>query len=433
MQKICVSENKRFLCLADKTPFFWLADTAWELFHALSREEAEHYLKTKSSQGYNVVQAVALAEMDGLGTPNAYGRFPLKKDIHGRYDPCAWDLDGEYNYWDHVEAVIRIAETYNIYIAFVVTWGDKYNKAHGVGPEIFNGENAEHYAQLLAARFGKYDNLIWVLGGDRFLNEDRHFQVNNAFAKGLRQTGERGHLITLHPPGAKSSSYHYPDAPWMAFHMLQSGHHAHNIPNYEMIAHDYLLEPVRPVLDGEPRYEDHPVNFNAENGYFDEADVRQAAYWAVFAGGCGHTYGHHSVWRMNREFTPYFPLTWEQAITRPGTVQMKYLKDLILSLDYYSRVPDQSLVSENFPGANYVAATRGKDYALFYAPNGVDIRVVMGKIPGDKVLARWYNPRTGRYEAAGEYENTGVAVFSPRERGRDRDIVLCLTSMDKGE
>ena len=37
MQLLRVSENKRFLCLEDGSPFFWLGDTAWELFHRLSR------------------------------------------------------------------------------------------------------------------------------------------------------------------------------------------------------------------------------------------------------------------------------------------------------------------------------------------------------------------------------------------------------------
>ena len=36
-----VSENQRFLVYADGKPFFWLGDTAWELFHRLNREEAD--------------------------------------------------------------------------------------------------------------------------------------------------------------------------------------------------------------------------------------------------------------------------------------------------------------------------------------------------------------------------------------------------------
>ena len=47
-----VSDNKRFLVYQDGTPFFYLGDTAWELFHRLNREEAERYLKNRASQGF---------------------------------------------------------------------------------------------------------------------------------------------------------------------------------------------------------------------------------------------------------------------------------------------------------------------------------------------------------------------------------------------
>jgi hypothetical protein len=57
---------------ADGRPFFWLGDTAWELFHRLNREEATRYLEDRASKGFTVIQAVALAELDGLNTPNAY-------------------------------------------------------------------------------------------------------------------------------------------------------------------------------------------------------------------------------------------------------------------------------------------------------------------------------------------------------------------------
>ncbi|RYY22271.1 MAG: DUF4038 domain-containing protein, partial [Chitinophagaceae bacterium] len=61
-----VSENQRFLVTKDGKPFFWLGDTAWELFHRLSREEADTYLKNRADKGFTVIQAVALAELDGL-------------------------------------------------------------------------------------------------------------------------------------------------------------------------------------------------------------------------------------------------------------------------------------------------------------------------------------------------------------------------------
>ena len=61
-----VSANKHYLITADGRPFFWLGDTGWELFHKLNKEEAIAYFKKRSEQGFNVIQAVALAELDGL-------------------------------------------------------------------------------------------------------------------------------------------------------------------------------------------------------------------------------------------------------------------------------------------------------------------------------------------------------------------------------
>ena len=76
-QPLHVSPNQRFLTTADGKPFFWLGDTAWELFHRLTREEAEFYLERRQRQGFNAVQTVALSEFDGLRLPNPYGHLPL--------------------------------------------------------------------------------------------------------------------------------------------------------------------------------------------------------------------------------------------------------------------------------------------------------------------------------------------------------------------
>ena len=71
------SSNGHHLQHKDGTPFFWLADTGWELFHRLTLDEAAKYFDNRKKLGFNVIQAVALAEMDGLGTPNAYGEVPF--------------------------------------------------------------------------------------------------------------------------------------------------------------------------------------------------------------------------------------------------------------------------------------------------------------------------------------------------------------------
>lgn len=428
MQGLKISANKRFLCQEDGAPFFWLGDTAWELFHRLSLEEAERYFQIRGKQGFTVTQIVALAEFDGLTEPNYYGRVPLLKNGAGEYDPCLWDTQGPNSYWDHVDAVLDLAEKYGIYVAFVATWGDKYFKAHGVGPVIFNPENARKYGRMLGKRYGGRNNLIWVMGGDRCLSAYGHFKINEALALGLKEGEKKRHLITCHPAGEQTSSQYFPTEDWIDFHMVQSGHGRRNIENYRLIGLDYGRIPVKPVLDAEPRYEDHPVGFNPENGYFDEADVRQALYWSVFAGGFGVTYGHHSVWRMNREFSPYFPLTWEEAMERPAACQVRHLKDLMLRYSFFDRIPCQEIVAKNYEGANYIAATRGENYALFYAPNGMDIAVDLDQMEAGLITAKWFSPRTGETADIGRLQACGQKVFSPPARGRDQDRVLCLES-----
>ncbi|MDQ3534164.1 MAG: DUF4038 domain-containing protein, partial [Bacteroidota bacterium] len=124
-QKITISSNNRYL-QAEGTPFFYLGDTAWELFHRLNREEATEYLQNRAEKGFNVIQAVVLAELDGLNTPNAYGHLPLIDN-----DPTKINND----YFEHVDFIVNKAEELGLYIGMLPTWGDKFNKKWGVGPE----------------------------------------------------------------------------------------------------------------------------------------------------------------------------------------------------------------------------------------------------------------------------------------------------------
>jgi hypothetical protein len=431
LQLLEVSENKRFLAKADGTPFFWLGDTAWELFHKLNQEEAEYYLKIRSQQGFTVIQAVALSEFDGLRTGNAYGRKPLFKNKDGGYDPRLPDISpngGDYDYWDHVDYIIKKAAEYGLYIGLLPTWGDKFNLLWGKGPVIFNKENAYDYGKWLGKRYKDYTNIIWVMGGDRPLLTSQHFAIVNAMAAGLREGDNGRHIMTFHPMGGHSSSYHVHDEDWLDFNMIQSGHSKQNIENYRMVTDDYDKVPRKPTLDGEPCYEDHPINFNPINGYFDAADVRKAAYWAVFAGGMGHTYGHHSIWSMCTKPEPYFIMGWKTALLRPGANQMQHLISLMESRSFLDRIPDQTLIAENFEGANHLRATRGSDYAFVYSPNGLNIKVNMGVLSGDFVEAHWYNPRTGEYVYIDRYENKGILDFLPPSSGRGKDWILILDS-----
>lgn len=141
-------------CLAwdDGTPFFYLGDTAWELFHRLNREEMDHYFAERARQGFTAVQAVALAEFEGVTVPNAYGRLPLHF-ADGLPDPTNPDLDAGYSYWDHVDYAVEAAAQRGLFLVILPTWGDKFHLCWGKGPEIFDEANAYAYGKWIAARY----------------------------------------------------------------------------------------------------------------------------------------------------------------------------------------------------------------------------------------------------------------------------------------
>lgn len=427
LQALQVSKDGRYLEHGDGTPFFWLGDTAWELFHKLNREEAELYLSNRASLRFNVIQAVALAEKDGLNTGNAYGRRPLKQNARGQYDPALPDTDGDYHYWSHVDYIVEKAAALGLYIAFLPTWGDKYNKLWGIGPAIFNAENAFQYGTWLGERYKDSPNIIWVLGGDRPLHTSAHFAVNRALAKGLRQGDGGSHLITFHPCGGQSSSLHVHEEEWLDFNMIQSGHHEWIHTNYLKVAADYAREPVKPTLDGEPCYEDHPIDFKTANGYYDQWDVRTAAYYAVFAGAFGHTYGHHSIWSMITEPNDYSITDWKTALNRPGAVQMQHLRKLVEDYSVAIRTPDQELIIDNYPGANHLSAVRGSNWAMIYSPTGLPFRAAVHRLGLERLIARWYDPRTGSYAPSEEeLDGIGEVRFTPPSSGRGCDWVLVV-------
>lgn len=430
LPQLKVSDNHRFLVTADGRPFFWLGDTAWELFRRLNREDAERYLKNRAERRFTVIQAVVLAELNGLKDPNPYGHTPLIES-----DPTKPNED----YFQHADWIVTKANSLGLYIGMLPTWGDNWNKTNA----IFTPSNAEVYGEWLGRRY-KSAGLVWILGGDRPVQNDTHRKTIRAMARGLRKGDGGAHLVTFHPPGGSGSAGWFHNDDWLDFNMRQNGHVAEFTGRYSQTRTDYDRTPPKPVLDGEPIYEDHPVSFDAKNlGHSIAADVRRPLYWDLFGGAFGHTYGHHSVWQMwtpGRKPVNNPLMPWFDAINQPGAAQMQHARALLESRPFLTRIPDDEVLAANaiptsMPGAGryHFAATRDSagSYAMVYAPVGRSFKVRMDKITGAKVKAWWFNPRDGKAESIGIFENKGEREFTPPDAGEMLDWVLVLDDVAK--
>lgn len=423
MRKLTV--QGRYLFWDDGEPFFILADTAWELFHSLNKEEMEFYFAHRARQGFNVVQAVALAEFEGTTTPNAYGRLPLGF-TGGLPDPEQPDTDGEYSYWDHVDFAVDAAAKYGIVIALLPTWGDKFNLCWGKGPVIFTEENAYAYGKWIGARYAGKENILWMLGGDRAL-EEHHRRIVDAMAKGICET-DANHLITFHPVGGSRSTDWVNDAPYIDFHTAQTGHDTGMCYESDRIMLDMAAATDKPFMDSESRYEDHPACFDETIGYFwNAADMRQNAYWNMMTGVCGQTYGNHCIWSMTKNTTEYFPQKWDDVITHEGAEQIHHMKDLRLSRDFASLRHAPELIVENYEGMGHMTAARGDGYGYVYSPLGESFTVNLGAFEGARRLrASWFDPRTGETTIFGVLPARGKTLLVPPSRGKGCDWVLIL-------
>ncbi|MDD4690100.1 MAG: DUF4038 domain-containing protein, partial [Eubacteriales bacterium] len=336
MKKLALHESSRYLCYEDGSPFFYLADTAWDLFHRLNKEDAEEYFTAREKQGFNAIQAVILSEHEGITTPNAYGQYVFRKNSSDNYDPTLFDEDGDYSYWDHIDYVIDLAKSHNLYMVILPTWGDKFNQRWGKGPEVFTPENAYEYGKLLGKRFGNRDNIIWMLGGDRPLESPIHQSIIDEMARGIKEgEGTNTHLMTFHPVGRCSSIDYVKHKNYIDFHTCQSGHSDGWFNSYKMLRRTGDGE-LKPFMDSEPRYEDHPAYFDVKTKhYWSDADVRQNTYMNLMEGACGNTYGNHNIWCFNDKPSDYFPFNWKDVLYHPGANQAQFAKKLRLSRPYY--------------------------------------------------------------------------------------------------
>ena len=435
-----VDDSGRFLQYADGTPFFWLGETGWLLPECLNREEALVYLDACEKAGYNVVQVQTI---NAVPATNAYG--------------ATSDTEG---YWQHMDYIISAAEERGIYIGMVCVWGGLVKGGK------MNVEEARAYGRMLAERYKNSPNIVWIIGGDIYGDVKR--EVWEALATTIKSI-DPNHLMTFHPFGRHISSIWFHDAQWLDFNMFQSGHRCYGqsvakknperpdlLPdsteedNWRYVALARACEPAKPVLDGEPSYEGIPYGLHDFSlPKWQDYDVRRYAYWSVFAGSFGHTYGNNAIMQMHKSHRvgAYGSRkTWQEGLKDPGFSQMQYLSRLILAFSdpddsadksahpYFCRRPDKDLiVGQNGERYDRLLACRGEDYLLVYDYNAVPFTVDLSRISGQRKRAWWYHATDGWLEeigllAAGEQTRR----FSYVAQGPHDDRVLIVTDEAAG-
>ncbi|MCS6953698.1 MAG: DUF4038 domain-containing protein [Bryobacteraceae bacterium] len=411
-----LSANRRYFVHADGTPWFFLSDTAWNGALLSTREEWERYLAHRVSKRFTAVQFVLTqwraGRADELGQVAFTGTDRIQ--IHPRF-------------FQRMDAKFEAINRHGLVAVPVLLWALSSKDKESPGAWLPT-DQAILLARYMVARYGAF-HVIWFLGGDgdyRGANAERW----KAIGRAVFPPGEPRRPVTLHPQGMQSPWPEYKDEPWLDFFLYQSGHGSDarkwRWNATEGPAKDWRLDPPRPVIDGEPNYEGH-LSYHARARITD-ADVRRAVYYSLLAAPpAGVSYGAHGIWFWARK--PEVPLDhpntgvadpWWECLDYPGAHQMKILRDVFDSVEWWKLRPDRTLLAEDVQDPEfraYIMPARSEDgrFALLYLPANPTVKLDLASFRGP-VRGEWIDPRTGARSPAGRWEPIrGVELKAPAE------------------
>lgn len=417
-QWLRASVNGHYLVAADGTPFVIQADSAWWLAERSTREDVDRYLDARHRQGFNTVMFAATLDF-GKGR-NAYGQ-------------TIWSGDASApnpRFFEHVDYIVEQAEARGMYVAMAPAWVKHVTPPRGAGLVL---QNAYGFGRWIGQRYRNH-RVIWLMGGD---DENWHEAIVEEVARGVTNgvtgsdTGHDGVVITYHPAWAQTSAAKFHDEDWLDFNFIQSGHCGRTLTaGNQLTTVDFERWPTKPTMDGESFYEGHPRCMDSAQPYSTAQQVRNGMYNAVFGGGAGIAYGHHSVWQMYQPGRkgvngplPY----WYDALGDEAASEVVYLRRLVESRPILSRTPDGGTGTAG-AGTRLTAAEDGA-YLMGYSADGRGITVDLAQLSGSAVRLWWFDPRTGSATDAGAAPSDGDVTMTPPDR---QDWVLVADDAARG-
>ena len=408
-----VSDNHRYLTYSDGTPFFWLGDAWWFCPSTLcpidGSSTPSHASMYKSLIDKRKAQGFTVAHMAFMGVDS-----PLKPP------PRQWNLDN-LRAWRNADNYFAYANEAGIIPVVGVGF-------HGQLDEV-SIDDLRQIWRYVIARYGAFA-LTWLIVGEYNINNEPS-RVAKALELGrfIKDLDPYKRAMTINP-------WHYAwdkrqawSESWYDFIMLQGGHDA-TLPPTSLYSSAYDYKPTKPVLEGESSFE------GIKDISVDR--VRMAAYRAIQSGAFGYTYGAQGLWypTQNVDDTRYSewgkPLVWWKALDLPGATQMRYLRSLYESVEWWNLEPRPNAVFSLAPileDKRILAKAKGDELFVVYFPPRLDPEFkqgLLGTDPNATYSSQWFNPRNGQVQTRTEgFERDRRLLLLPSPPSRE-DWILVL-------
>jgi arylsulfatase A-like enzyme len=410
---IQVSKDGYYLMHADGTPFFWLGDTAWNGAVLSSDGDWDKYLADRVANRFTGVQFNVVCPWR-TAPADETGEVAFKGTKNVAINP---------KFFQRLDRRLDALNAAGLLAMPVMMWANS-RKDPG---NILGDEDVIKLIRYQVARYGAH-HVLWCLGGDngyRGRDADRWKKIGREiFGGGARFP------VTTHPTGMNWPWEDWRGESWLTVYGYQSGH-GDDAANMKWIhsgpiAQNWRNKRPRPIINLEPPYEDH-IAYQSRKPH-SAYNVRRAVYWSLLAAPpAGVTYGGHGIWSWQTE--PGVPRDhggtglarpWHEAVKLPGNAEMKHMAGLFTSLPWWQLRPANELLRDQ-PGkadpARFIsiAATVDQETLVAYTPKGDPISFDAKARSADLQVARWFNPRTGRFTAAATKEPGRFSPPTPDE------------------
>ncbi|HOW71023.1 MAG TPA: DUF4038 domain-containing protein [Phycisphaerae bacterium] len=408
-----VSDNRRYLALADGTPFLWIGDTAWAVPLRASDEEWKTYVADRTAKHFTLIQVAPAPAW--AGERDRQGERAFTDKTCSQWNPA---------YWQSFERKIQHANEKGLAVLLVGLMEPVHRY-----PEA---PQARLFARNIVARL--YGN--FVIFSPSFDSEV--LPLANEVGQAAREA-TAVHLITQHPgtpwnqPTPTFSDKYY-DEPYLDIAAVQTGHNAGHLDwcahhAIEWTLHLYRHQPHKPIINLEAMYD-----AQGDKGWR-SIDARSLGWRCWLSGAMGYTYGagdlppkvpkgSGAIFKWVTDPGKYDH--WKKALQWESAFQMQYLHDFLAAIQWWRLEPAHNLIHnqpDDVTRRMVMAKTASGDLAVAYLPDNEAIELDLSAFSAP-LTARWFDPIRGRYSPMpGRIENKGTHRFSPPANG---DWVLVL-------
>ena len=370
---------------ADGSPFFWMADAAWNAPRLSSTRDWIIYTQARAGQNFSAVQWSAASGPDAKNHSAFTGRSRIA------IDPA---------YFQALDAKVDLMNRAGLLSVIAPLWGNE-NVTDDL-PE----EQISLLIRYLNARWGAYD-VAWLLTvpdgrSARWLRIGREVFADSTHAP-----------VILFPGELNSGFDEFRKEKWIDAFGFGLGQNMNSDSGKWLVSgplsRESANQPARPFINVLPPMENglaaqSQTRINAD-------DVRRIAWSSLLlTPSAGVSYGAQDVATWNATRQSKLP-TWQVSLFLPGAKQMSQIPTGIESLEWWTLHPAPKSVATQ-PGNNnpnrYIANAENdaKNLSLTYIPQERTLDLYLEALPSAPVI-QWLNPRTGKKSAA-------VAVIGAR-------------------